>query len=357
MKNVPNLNNPNITFKDIEDEVARLQKELLLDQFLEKYRITENTQIDMPVPVITINDEIISTEGNLTIISGASKSGKSAFASILLAGAISVDGVIDGLKYVNIQANADKKAVIHIDTEQARHTHHANFMSILRRANIEDDCDYFLSYNIRQLERAKYMQVTSDICEGALERYKGIHLIVIDGIADFINDVNDVEQSTAIVKYFEKLAIKYRTPIVVVMHTNPGTNKERGHLGSHCQRKCESLLTIKNDGDISFIEPKLLRMAGKDDIPNIQFMYDKNKGYHVGCDVGSLIAEEKIERLYDLCHEVFAEEKFYNYHDAIEEIMIHTGKSINIAKAFFKEMKMHELITQGEDKCWRAYNN
>jgi hypothetical protein len=314
----------------------------------------------MPVPVITINDEIISTEGNLTIISGASKSGKSAFASILLAGAISVDGVIDGLNYVNVQANADKKAVIHIDTEQARHTHHTNFMSILRRANL-DDCDYFLSYNIRQLERAKYMQVTSDICEGALERYKGIHLIVIDGIADFINDVNDVEQSIAIIKYFEKLAIKYRTPIVVVMHTNPGTNKERGHLGSHCQRKCESLLTIKNDGDVSFIEPKLLRMAGKDDIPNIQFMYDKNKGYHVDCGVRSLSAEDKAlqktESLHDLCHEVFAEESFYSYHDAIEEIMIHTGKSINIAKAFFKEMKTQQLITQGEDKCWRACNN
>src|SRR6185312_8598119 len=293
MKNVPNLNNPNITFKDIEEEVARLQKELLFDQFIERYRITENTQIDMPVPVITINDEIISTEGNLTIISGASKSGKSAFASILLAGAISVDGIIDGLPYVNVLPNTDKKAIIHIDTEQARHTHQTNFMSILKRANL-NDCDYFLSYNIRQLERAKYMQMTTDICEGALERYKGIHLIVIDGIADFINDVNDVEQSTAIVKYFEKLAIKYRTPIVVIMHTNPGTNKERGHLGSHCQRKCESLLTIKNDGDISFIEAKMLRMAGKDDIPNIQFMYDKSKGYHVDYGVRSLSAEDKV---------------------------------------------------------------
>ncbi|HKC69471.1 MAG TPA: hypothetical protein VKG26_14645, partial [Bacteroidia bacterium] len=224
-----------------------------------------------------------------------------------------------------------------------------------------NDCDYFLSYNMRQLEVAKYQQMTTDICEGALERYKGIHLIVIDGIADFINDVNDVEQSTDIVKYFEKLAITYRTSIVVIMHTNPGTNKERGHLGSHCQRKCESLLTIKTDGDISFIEPKLLRMAGKDGIPNIQFRYDKSKGYHVDCGVRILSAEDKAlqktESLHDLCREVFAQQSFYSYHRAIEEIMIYTGKSINTAKAFFKDMKTQQLITQGEDKCWRACNN
>jgi hypothetical protein len=61
----------------------------------EKYRITESTSIPKPVPIITVNGEILATEGNIITISGASKSGKSAFTAWLIAGAISTDGTIN----------------------------------------------------------------------------------------------------------------------------------------------------------------------------------------------------------------------------------------------------------------------
>lgn len=61
----------------------------------EQYRITDSTAIKEPVPVIKINGETISTEGNITTISGASKSGKSAFTGWIIAGAISCDGNIN----------------------------------------------------------------------------------------------------------------------------------------------------------------------------------------------------------------------------------------------------------------------
>src|SRR6185437_2440885 len=243
---------------------------------------------------------------------------------------------------------------------QARHKHQNNLLSVLRRANM-DDCDYFLSYNIRALEFSQYAEVTTNICEGALAKFNGIHLMVIDGIADFISDVNDAEQSTQIVKYFEELAIKYQTPIIVIVHTNPGSDKERGHLGSQCQRKCESLLMVKTEGNISFIEPKLLRMAGKANIPNIQFMYDKERGYHIGCGVRSVNDNDKIiqriNRLSEICGDVFGGQKSYRYKDVIEQIMLKAGKSLNTAKIFFKEMKIHQLIVKGEDNYWRADTN
>jgi hypothetical protein len=52
------------------------------------YCITESTPIKEPVPVIKINGETISTEANITTISGASKSGKSAITGLIIAGAI-----------------------------------------------------------------------------------------------------------------------------------------------------------------------------------------------------------------------------------------------------------------------------
>ena len=253
-----------------------------LDTF-ESYRITENTEIPPPVPVVSINGEIISTEGNLTTISGGSKDGKSAFTSILIAGAISDNGQLDGLEGVDVLPNTNKKAVIHIDTEQARHRHQSNMKTILNRCSFASCPDYFLSYNIRAMDVNEYMSFTDGLCRAASTAYSGIHLIVIDGIADFICDVNDSEQSNAIVKFFEGLAVKYQTPIIVIVHTNPNSDKERGHLGSQLQRKSESVLMVKKEGDVSYLEAKLLRMAGKGSIPQIQFSYDRDKGYHTGC--------------------------------------------------------------------------
>ena len=111
----------------------------------EQYRITESTPIKVPIDIITFNNESISTEGNLTTVSGASKSGKTASMSFVIAGAISVNGnVIDKLEGLEVAPNTYHKAVIHIDTEQARHKHQYNLKSILKRADLVKCPDYFL---------------------------------------------------------------------------------------------------------------------------------------------------------------------------------------------------------------------
>lgn len=324
---------------------------------LERYRITEESKIDAPVPVIKINNEIISTEGNITTFSGASKSGKSALTSILISGAITIDGVYDGLEAIEVAPNSRKRAVIHIDTEQSKHKHQLNVKSMLRRAGMDKCPDYFLSYNIRELAVSEYTAITNKICEAAKAAFGGIHLMVIDGIADYISDVNDPIQSNAIVKFFEELAIKYKAPIITIVHTNPGSDKERGHLGSQCQRKSESVITIKTEGDISFIEPKFLRMAGKGSIPLIQFMYDKTKGYHVGCGIRSdddtNKDEARLNAVSAACEKVFGGQKSLTYGDSIDAIMRATMKGVVAAKGMFTEMKAHEMIFQGDDKYWR----
>lgn len=328
---------------------------------LNKYdylRITPDTNIPIPVPIITINGETISTEGNITTFSGASKSGKSALASWIIAGAISADGILnDPLPGLYVRPNKDGKAVIHFDTEQARHKHQGNVKTILHRANVIENPEYFRSYNIRQLEISEYAKITSDICEAGSKAYNGIHLIVIDGIADYISDVNDQEQSNSIVKYFEDIAMKYATPVIVIVHTNPNSEKERGHLGSQCQRKSESVLMIKQDGDVSYIEPKFLRMAGKGKISLMQFKYDDIKGYHVafGIRMGEALNKdaERLAALETMADNVFAPPAAYQYNEAIERIMKESKKKRGTAKEYFKEMKAHEMIVQGDDKNWK----
>lgn len=263
----------------------------------------------------------------------------------------------DGFPDVEVKKNQDHKAVIHIDTEQSRAKHKHNLCTILERAGLNSCPNYLLSYNIRQLPLREYQTATSEICEAANAIHGGIFMIVIDGIADYIQDVNDPESSNAIVAYFEKLAIKYACPIICIVHTNPGSDKERGHLGSQLQRKSESVLMVETDNDISTLKPKFLRNAGKGKIPLIQFRYNPEKHYHEYCGVMTMAQADRdaqrIDAIKEIAEQVFSGQKAYGYNEAIEALMRISKKGTNNAKEIFKEMKAHQMIIQGEDKFWR----
>lgn len=323
----------------------------------ETLRITDATPIPPPIPVITINAETVAIEGGLCTISGMPKSGKSAFTSMILAGAISATHGTPLLDGMVVTANTEKKAVIHFDTEQARHKHQYNHRTILKRAGLDSCPPYFLSYNIRQQSYTEYRQITDEICEAASKAHGGIHLIVIDGMAEYISDTNDLEQSKEIALYFMNLSETYSTAVIGIIHTNKNSNTERGHLGSEVQRKSDSVIRITCEGDVSYLEPVYLRYAGKGDIPRISFRYDKECGYHVGC--GVLPPKDEIDRnaignLEALCDAIYGGQKAYRYGHAIKAIINHTGKGENIAKGLQKKMREYELIIQNKgDKMWR----
>ncbi|HNX44134.1 MAG TPA: hypothetical protein PKI35_06825 [Bacteroidales bacterium] len=325
----------------------------------EPYRITDTTQIPAPVPVIKISGETISTPEHITVISGAPKSGKTSFCSILIAGAISKTGeIFDTLDLVNVLPNRNQLAVIHFETEQAPWKHQANQAGILKRAGLDHCPGYYLSYNIRQIPIEELNEFISGVCQAAAAQFGGIFVVFVDGIADLIRDPNDQAESFDVVKFLEGIAQEYFCPVIVVLHTNPGSDKERGHLGSQVQRKAESVLQVKKEGNVSYLDPKLLRHAG-DDIPKVQFQYDRDKGYHVQCNVDNPTdrrAIQKVEKLEALAGKVFSGQAAFKYSDAINVIIRHTGYGQTTAKRLFTEMKACELIEQGNDNNWRKVN-
>jgi len=155
-------------------------------------------------------------------------------------------------------------------------------------------------------------------------------LSVIDGIADFIGSVNDEEEANNIVSFFEHLAIKYNTAIILILHLNPGSDKERGHLGSQLQRKSESVLTIKKEGDISILEAKLLRSGATGDFTPIRYQFNQEKGYHVFMEAGNGCDNQKLSKLRDLARFVFTEKR--KYADAVKIIQEYEVCGVRTAK-------------------------
>ena len=354
---------PIISDRSLDDFEQNNNGEVALPPELSDYeylRITKEKPIPVNEPVIKIGDKGIAARGNITGISAQVKSGKTALCSVAIAGAISKDGKIDGFNDLHVEPNTEGKAVINGDTEQAADDQQYNLNTILKRADYDHTPDFFLSYNLRQLSRSEYQKTLNAICEGAARRFNGIHLITIDGGADFCQcGPNDEKEAIEIVEYFIHLSIKYDCPVIIVIHQNPGSDKERGHFGSEIQRKCYGLLSISKTGDVSTAQVKVGRKAGTTDTPLIHYKYDTSKGYHV--EVGAPDTDEdkrdtEMKKHKEVADKVFSGQKSFTYTKAVSEIMRVTKRKERTAKEMIKNMTGWGYITKGDDGIYRQNN-
>jgi hypothetical protein len=85
------------------------------------------------------------------------------------------------------------------------------------------------------------------------------NIVVIDGIADLLYNTNDIEESDGLIGELMALSTQYNCHIINVLHTNPGTDKARGHIGSSLQRKSESVIYVHRDENTSIVECQFSR--------------------------------------------------------------------------------------------------
>lgn len=94
-------------------------------------------------------------------------------------------------------------------------------------------------------------------------REAGVFAIIIDGVGDFVSDVNDPVECNALTAELQDLAIRYDCPVVAVLHENPTqkSGKARGHLGSQLERKAETVLRLKRKKEVIVIYAEKTRGA------------------------------------------------------------------------------------------------
>ena len=97
-------------------------------------------------------------------------------------------------------------------------------------------------------------------------KHGGIHLVVIDGIADLIRSANDETESVAIVDELYRLAGIYNTCLICVLHFVPNGIKLRGHIDSELQRKAAGILSIEKDDHPEYSVVKALMRAEVDEM-------------------------------------------------------------------------------------------
>ena len=280
-----------------------------------------------PHPVFSLEDKIISTPGNITVIQGAPKLGKSSLVAAFIAAPIADRR--QGPDTLGILAeNPDGKALVHLDTEQSAYDHDQLVRRALKRAWVGDAPPWLMSYCVTDLSIADRKKALESALEQGEREHGGIFAIIIDGIADLCASPNDEAESFALVAYIMQLAARYKCTVVVVLHENPGSEigKTRGHLGSELERKSETPLRLAKDSNgITTMWSEKARHCYLPKEQGTCFQWSDEAGMHVSCgdarEIRSTAAREKMQAE---AASAFGSEESLNYgalKDAIGEAL------------------------------------
>ena len=354
------------TEKDISDffalgNGAKELKELLAKMFSDLYSQTmmmlRSCEIDYENPpdisksVVTVNGVPLGTQDNLFCITGGEGTGKSNYVGAILAGTLGEKRLpIEKTLGLEITANPKGLAVLHYDTEQSEAQLHKNLGKTLRRASLTAVPEFYHSLYLASLSRKDRLKLIRESMDLFHHRHGGIHLVVIDGIADLVRSANDETESIAIVDELYRLAGIYNTCIICVLHFVPNGIKLRGHIGSELQRKAAGILSIEKDDNPEYSVVKALKVRDGSplDVPMMLFGWDKAEDMHVYRGEKSKEDKEKrkTDELIGVIREAFRSSLKLSYQELCEVLMREMEIKERTAKKYIVYMKEQRILIQ-----------
>jgi len=179
----------------------------------------------------------IGTYGNISFVQAPSKTGKTFFLS-LLAGVFLSDNNIYGGK---LKGHRNGRCLIHFDTEMGL-WHTQKVAQRIERMAGDIDLGCYKKYALRKLGHRDMLT----FIEYTLKENEGNNgLVLIDGVADLVSDVNDIKDGNECVRTLMRLSVEYDCHIMTVIHSNYGSDKATGHLGSTLYKKCETAISLE----------------------------------------------------------------------------------------------------------------
>lgn len=289
--------------------------------------------------VMAIDDIPIAARGNLTVIQGQSKVGKSAVISAILGAAVRGQRKADGDTLCMNWREEAFGSILHLDTEQSRADWHGLVLRAVIRGGVKD-YSRLRSLPLIPFSRNDRLTILKRALEKERQDYGKVDCVILDGVADICNSPNDEEESLDLVSALMTLAQDYHCPVFCVLHENPSaatdkTGKTRGHLGSELNRKAFANLRIDKDSatSISTIYGNDMR---KRDIPREQgfcFGWSDEAKMHVFLgDAKEVRGMAKTEQHVSEARTVMQDGRAYSYTELTDMIVRKLGGSERTAK-------------------------
>ena len=354
------------TEKDISDffalgKTAKDLTSLLTDKLSSIYTHTimmlQSCEIDYENPpdasksIVAVNGVPLGTQDNLLCITGGEGTGKSNYVAAILTGTLGTERLpAERTLGLEITPNPNGLAVLHYDTEQSEAQLHKNLGKTLQRASLKKVPKFYHSLYLASLSRKDRLKLIRESMDLFYHKHGGIHLVVIDGIADLIRSANDETESIAIVDELYRLAGIYNTCIICVLHFVPNGIKLRGHIGSELQRKAAGILSIEKDDNPEYSVVKALKVRDGSplDVPMMLFGWDKAEDMHVYRGEKSKEDKEKrkTEELIAVVKEAFRNSFKLTYQELCEVLMRKMEIKDRTAKKYIAYMKEQHILIQ-----------
>ena len=354
------------TEKDISDffalgKTAKDLTSLLTDKLSSIYTHTimmlQSCEIDYENPpdasksIVAVNGVPLGTQDNLLCITGGEGTGKSNYVAAILTGTLGTERLpAERTLGLEITPNPNGLAVLHYDTEQSEAQLHKNLGKTLQRASLKNVPKFYHSLYLASLSRKDRLKLIRESMDLFYHKHGGIHLVVIDGIADLIRSANDETESIAIVDELYRLAGIYNTCIICVLHFVPNGIKLRGHIGSELQRKAAGILSIEKDDNPEYSVVKALKVRDGSplDVPMMLFGWDKAEDMHVYRGEKSKEDKEKrkTDELIAVVKEAFRNSFKLIYQELCEVLMRKMEIKDRTAKKYIAYMKEQRILIQ-----------
>ena len=216
-------------------------------------KIDRLKQIDYPPVALSIGEATLGqnvypipfgTYGNFAALVGGSKAGKSYFKSLIIASYIGGNSNHYAPEFKTHRVG--NKMILDFDTEQGE------WHSQMGAKRVDEIAgghyENYVPFMLRELDPLERL----DFIEYCLEKYKDeIGIVIIDGIADLIFDVNSLAESNEIIQKLMKWSSELHIHIIVVIHSNYGSSKATGHLGSALMKKAETICELQRENDLT----------------------------------------------------------------------------------------------------------
>lgn len=249
-----------------------LRHELLAK--LESRRITPDTELPQMEFLFRMFCKPCFPRGELVAITGKAKSGKTFVSSILM----SLCFRSEVLSIHRISQNSLR--VFWFDTEQSEESTQDilrhRIMHLVSGGSPPDLATYqqdkFHVFNVR----ADFWQERLPMLEAALHEYKP-DLVILDGIRDLVNDINDGVMAQNVIERLMHLASDVRCCIVCVLHQNKSAEDKnlRGWIGTELKNKAfEVYECVKDENRIFSLSQTDTRKY--DIVDKLKYIVDAN---------------------------------------------------------------------------------
>ena len=239
-----------------EQELQDQNDHLVFMQLIQEECVIDiNKKIEHPPVAISFKTKEVSTKdglksfpnaigtyGNFSFVQAPPKSMKTFFVSLLGSAFCNPKG-----KFTRgMDSFRDNKHFVHFDTEQGE-WHAQRVFKRIQWMNKGLKLDFYHTFALRKISYRSRIDFIEYYLECMREEGKEIGLVVIDGVADLVSDVNNLEESSAIVQKIMAWTTIYNCHIVTVIHSNNGSDKPTGHLGSFLEKKAETQIQLSRD--------------------------------------------------------------------------------------------------------------